>query len=55
MIGTTVASRLKILQNNSKSAETRKRLAWKMGGRTAAVFGQKRPKKIFYEKHGFLQ
>jgi hypothetical protein len=33
-------------------------LAGKIGGRTAAVFGQKQPKtgrqKNFYEKHGFL-
>jgi hypothetical protein len=41
----TVASRPKILQNNSKPAEKRKKLAGKIGGHTAAVFGQKRPKK----------
>jgi hypothetical protein len=40
----TVASRPKILQNNSKPAEKRKCLVGKIGGRTAAVFEQKRPK-----------
>jgi hypothetical protein len=40
----TVASRPKILQNNSKPAEKRRWLAGKICGRTAAVFGQKRPK-----------
>jgi hypothetical protein len=47
----TVASRPKILQNISKPAEKRKRLAGKIGGRTAAFFWQKRQKtgqKIFY-------
>jgi hypothetical protein len=34
----TVASRPKILQNNSKLAEKRKRLAGKTGGRMAANF-----------------
>jgi hypothetical protein len=40
----TVASWPKILQNNTKPAEKRRWLAGKNGGRTAAVFEQKRPK-----------
>jgi hypothetical protein len=50
----TIARRLKILQNDSKPAEKRKRMTGKIGGRTAIHFGRKRPKKIFYEKHVFL-
>jgi hypothetical protein len=37
-------SRPIILQNNSKPAEKRKRMAGKIGGRTTADFGYKRPK-----------
>jgi hypothetical protein len=39
----TVASRPKILENNSKPAKKRKRMAGKIGGRSAADLGQKRP------------
>jgi hypothetical protein len=47
---TTAASRPKILQNNSKPPPEKKCWPRKIGGRTPAVFGQKRPKKIFDEK-----
>jgi hypothetical protein len=40
----TVASLSKIQHNHSKPAVKRKRLAGKISGRTAADFGQKRPK-----------
>jgi hypothetical protein len=53
----TVASRPKILQNNSKPAPEKNSWPRKIGGRTATVFCQKRPKtgrkKIFDEKHVF--
>jgi hypothetical protein len=42
----TVASRLKILQNNTKPAELKSDWPGNFGGHTAANFGQKRPKKI---------
>jgi hypothetical protein len=41
---TTVASRPKILQNNSKPAAEKSDWPGEFGGRTAAVFGQKRQK-----------
>jgi hypothetical protein len=43
----TVASRPKILQNNSKPAV--EQIFWqrKIRGRTAAIFGEKRQKKFF--------
>jgi hypothetical protein len=41
---TTVASRTKILQNNSKSAAEKSDWPEEFGGRKAAVFGQKRQK-----------
>jgi hypothetical protein len=43
----SVASRPKILQNNSKPAVEKIWLQRKIGGRTAAVFGENRPEKIF--------
>jgi hypothetical protein len=46
----TVASRWKILQNNSKQAIEKKFLERKIGGHTAAIFWEKRPKKIRDEK-----
>jgi hypothetical protein len=50
----TVASRPKILQNNSKPAEKRRGLAGKICGHMAAVFGQKRPNNFWNEKHVFM-
>jgi uncharacterized protein YnzC (UPF0291/DUF896 family) len=44
VLATTVASRQKILQNNSISAQKRNWLAGKNGGRTAGNFEQKRQK-----------
>jgi hypothetical protein len=53
----TVASRPKILQNNSKPAPEKNCWPRKNGGRTAAVFDQKRPKtdrkKYLMNKHVF--
>jgi hypothetical protein len=46
----SVASRPKILQNNSKPAVEKNYMLRKIGGRTAAIFWEKRPKtgrKIF--------
>jgi hypothetical protein len=40
----TVASRPNILKNNSKPALEKSCWAGKIGGRPAAIFGQKRPK-----------
>jgi hypothetical protein len=49
----TVASRPKILQNNSKPAP--ENIGWprKICGRTAAIFGQKGPKKNLMKKMHF--
>jgi hypothetical protein len=56
-MGGTAASRPKILQNNSKPAPEKNCWPRKIGGRTAAVFGQKRPKtgrkKYLMKKHVF--
>jgi hypothetical protein len=46
-LSTSVASRPKILQNNSKLAAEKNDLQRRNGGRTAAVFGKKRPQKYF--------
>jgi len=50
MIEVTVASRPKILQNNSKPAAGKNFWPRKVGGRTAADFYQKQPKtgRIFF-------
>jgi hypothetical protein len=44
MLPITVASRPKILQNNSKPVPEKNGWPGKIGGHTAAGFGQKQPK-----------
>jgi hypothetical protein len=46
----TVASRPKILQNNSKPAVEKIHWPREFGGRTAAFFGQSRPNKNIFGK-----
>jgi hypothetical protein len=52
--GSTVASRPKILQNNSEPAVEKNDWREKFGGRKASEFWQKRPKKKYFKENMFF-